>query len=44
MDKLGKKYNKMFNKFNKYQHDTENQHIVQDKIYRKFIKDIAKKN
>jgi len=43
MDKLEKKYSKMFHKFNKYQHDTEDQHIVQDKIYRKFVKDIAKK-
>ena len=40
-DKLINKYKRLFNKLNKVEEDIEVAHIVQDEIYRKFIKDIA---
>lgn len=48
MKKLRKEYNKLFKKLNKlngrYDKDDEDNemgHILQDKIYRKFVKDIV---
>ena len=40
MDKIENKYNKLFIKLNKIK-DTEQYHIFQDSIYRKFIIDIS---
>ena len=40
-DKLLNKYKRLFNKLDKVEEDKEVAHIVQDEIYRKFIKDIA---
>lgn len=36
-----KNYNKLFDEFKSYNDDNEKQHIIQDKIYKKFVKDIA---
>ena len=36
MDEIKKKYNVLFTKFKKINHDNELSHILQDKIYRKF--------
>jgi hypothetical protein len=43
MDKLLEKYNILFIKLEKLNKDNDNEssHILQDKIYRKFIKDIC---
>jgi len=43
MDQLEKKYYTLFMKLEKLNqdNDNENAHILQDKIYRKFIKDIC---
>ena len=41
MEQLDKKYNSLFKKLEKLD-DNESSHILQDKIYRKFIKDICK--
>ena len=43
MDQLLKKYNLLFIKLEKLNKDNDNEssHILQDKIYRKFIKDIC---
>jgi hypothetical protein len=41
MEQLDKKYISLFKKLEKLD-DNENSHILQDKIYRKFIKDICK--
>lgn len=43
MDQLIKKYNLLFIKLEKLNQDNDNEssHILQDKIYRKFIKDIC---
>ncbi len=43
MDKIENKYNKLFIKLNKIkdEKDTEQYHIFQDSIYRKFIIDIS---
>jgi hypothetical protein len=43
MDNLEKSYDLLFNKFTKSElaEDTEYAHVLQDKIYRKFIKDIC---
>ena len=42
MDQLEQKYNSLFMKLEKLnQIDNESSHILQDKIYRKFIKDIC---
>lgn len=35
------KYNSLFIKLDKVKDDNEMSHIIQDKIYRKFIKDIV---
>jgi len=42
MNQLEKQYNSLFVKFEKFNEDNNNEesHILQDKIYRKFIKDI----
>ena len=42
MDQLEKKYNSLFMKLEKLNQDGDNEysHILQDKIYRTFIKDI----
>jgi hypothetical protein len=34
-------YSKLFDKLEKLKNDNESAHILQDKIYRKFIKDIV---
>ena len=47
MDKIDKKYNNLFIKFKKENNEDNNNedaHILQDKIYRNFIKDICKNN
>lgn len=36
------KYNLLFSELEKFKNDNEYSHIVQDKIYRKFIKDVCK--
>ena len=41
MNTLYIKYNKLFIKFDKINNDNEKSHILQDKIYRTFIKDIS---
>ena len=41
MNKLENKYNKLFVKLEKIKNYNEDSHILQDKIYRKFIKDIS---
>lgn len=41
MNKLDKKYNLLFIKFEQINNDNEKSHILQDKIYRTFIKDIS---
>ena len=41
MQKFDKEYNLLFIKLDKVQDDHEIAHIIQDKIYRKFIKDIC---
>jgi hypothetical protein len=40
MDKIVNQYNKLFDEFSKTRDDNETNHVVQDKIYRKFINDI----
>ena len=46
MNCLEKKYNLLFTKFEKLQDEGDNElsHILQDKIYRTFIKDICNNN
>ena len=47
MDKIYKKYNSLFIKFKKENNEDDNNegaHILQDKIYRSFIKDVCKNN
>ena len=44
MDKLENKYNLLFIELEKFKNDNEYLHILQDKIYRKFIKDVCKNN
>jgi hypothetical protein len=43
MDKLEKSYKLLFDKLEKLHQENDNEvsHILQDKIYRKFIKDIS---
>ena len=41
MQKFDKEYNLLFIKLDKVRDDNEKSHIIQDKIYRKFIKDIC---
>ena len=41
MQKFDKEYNLLFIKLDKVKDDNEIAHIIQDKIYRKFIKDIC---
>lgn len=46
MDNIAIKYNKLFIKLKKLRENGDNEvsHILQDKIYRKFIKDICNNN
>ena len=46
MDKITIKYNKLFIKLKKLRENDDNEasHILQDKIYRKFVKDICNNN
>ena len=46
MSNIEKKYNKLFIKLTKYRENNaeEDSHILQDKIYRLFIKDICNNN
>lgn len=39
---LSSKYERLINKFTKNKDDMEMSHIIQDKIYRAFITDVAK--
>lgn len=41
MNELEKKYNAKIKKMEKVNNDNEHSHILQDQIYRKFIKDIC---
>jgi hypothetical protein len=41
MDQLEKKYNSLFTKLEKNREYNEDSHILQDAIYRKFIRDIC---
>jgi len=41
MDELEKKYDAKIKKMEKANNDNEQSHILQDQIYRKFIKDIC---
>ena len=41
MDKLEKNYDLLINKLKMINNDNENAHILQDEIYRKFIKEIC---
>ena len=45
-EKIDKQYNSLFIKFKKLEDKNYNElsHIIQDKIYRKFIKDICNNN
>jgi len=41
MEKMLSKYKKMFERLKEVNDDNEAAHVIQDEIYRKYIKDIA---
>lgn len=44
MDKLEKTYTSLLSKLEKVREDNESSHILQDRLYRKFVKDIVNGN